>query len=628
MASIWFHRLSYPRRQFYAIPYITELFYAGSAIILAVLIIINVALLGNDVVTVLKDTPDFAETKWWAPKWVPGRMKIPTRPGPCQPLTLPHGSTSIRTNSTLPIFSYTLMNGLGVSRNVNGEEQPRWYDAPRYRAEPLKNCIVQNITALINFQDREHKLTSQIVCDIDSADPTTPPSLKLSTTFSRVANTDLGSDDIVNSISSYAVPRAAEIAKAQAVLLAQNVTALTVLGVLDAIGSDLFKAMWAQKWAWKLTGRDNLWPDQAVVKWAAKANCTNLKRCRELGEGIEGIDKWYSNTRGTHDFDPDFFTPMHTTMYNYFIAVRDAIYLDLGHFDENTNVFLNSGALKTHILPDPFLGTIAGDVINQTRPPPNTQPYSPDDFWRTCTWGWGCLNGTWTDALLSNSSAASSITDGLPLTSLQSQYPTIIDLKYVCPVFKRKKTGAFLASVFVGTVSMYAVLYGIFLFFAALFDQQYRRKHGYGDDIYGTGDYEAAQDRHLPFHSSRRTPSPYATAFDAPRLSYTEPIPRYEPVPDHVFVRTPRKEDNLPPGACTPGTPGVYSPKQVIGAPFMSQVSLSQTTSRDTTNAGSTIRDSREQDRLALSPPRALVQTGRHFLSPQISRKPHHAERE
>jgi hypothetical protein len=51
------------------------------------------------------------------------------------------------------------MNGLGTSRNANGEEQPKWYDAPRYRAEPLKNCTIQNITALISFQDRSHKLT-------------------------------------------------------------------------------------------------------------------------------------------------------------------------------------------------------------------------------------------------------------------------------------------------------------------------------------------------------------------------------------------------------------------------------------------------------------------------------------
>ncbi|CAE6449178.1 unnamed protein product [Rhizoctonia solani] len=620
----WLCRLSYPRRQFYAIPYITEIFYASSAIILAVLITVNIALVGNDVVTELKDTPDFAETKWWAPKWVPNRMKIPTRPGPCQPLTLPHESMSIRTNSTLPIFTYTLMNGLGMSRHANGEEEPTWYSAPRYRAEPLKNCIVQNMTALINFLDREYKLTSQIVCEVDSTDPATPPSLKLSTTFSRVVNTDLGSDDIVNSISAYAIPHSAEIAKAQAIPMAQSVAALKVLGVLDALGSDLLKAMWAQKWAWRLTGHDNLWPDQAVVKWAAKSSCSSPRMCRELGEGVEGIDTWYSTTRGSRDFDPAYFGPMNTSMHNYFIAFRDAIYLDLGHYNQSTNIFLSNEALKTHILSDPFLGTIAGNVINQIRLPPNIQPYSPDDFWRTCTWGWGCLNGTWTDALLANNPAASNITSGLPLTSLQSQYPTIIDLKYICPVFKRKQTGAFLASVFVGTFSMYAVLYGIFLFFATLSDKKYRKKHGYGEDAYDAGDHETIQHRQSPFNPLPRPPSPYATSFDAPGIAYAMPVPRYEPVPDHVFVRSPRKEDKLPPGAYAPGAPGTYFPKHGIGAHF-SQLSLSQSSSRDTANPGPFTWDPREPSRPALSPPRALVQTGRHFLSPQISRKPHHA---
>ncbi|CAE6384198.1 unnamed protein product [Rhizoctonia solani] len=217
------------------------------------------------------------------------------------------------------------MNGLGAFPNANGVEEPRWYHAPHYHAEPLKNCIVENMTALLNFQDREHKVTAHIICDIDSTDPETPPSLKFSTTFSRTANTDLGTDDVMNYISSYNNPRFASIGKAQAVLLPRNVTALTVLGLLDATGSDLIKAMWAQKWAWALTGRANQWPDQAVVKWAAKTNCTSESRCRAIGEGAEGIDTWYSNTRGLEDFNPEYIIPMNTTIYNYFMVFRDAL---------------------------------------------------------------------------------------------------------------------------------------------------------------------------------------------------------------------------------------------------------------------------------------------------------------
>ncbi|KAG8742211.1 hypothetical protein FRC10_001790 [Ceratobasidium sp. 414] len=81
-------------------------------------------------------------------------MSLPTVPGPCQPLTISQRATSIRTNSTLPIFSYTLLNGLGKYQNGT----PKWYDSIEYSAQPLENCEVQNITALIDFQNRAHTL--------------------------------------------------------------------------------------------------------------------------------------------------------------------------------------------------------------------------------------------------------------------------------------------------------------------------------------------------------------------------------------------------------------------------------------------------------------------------------------
>ncbi|KAF8752314.1 hypothetical protein RHS01_07967 [Rhizoctonia solani] len=521
-----FPKLSYSRLRIYSIPYITEFFYAGSAVILAILIIVNIALVGNDVVTEFKNTPDFIDTKWWAPEWLPGGMTIPTTPGPCQPLSLPQQSTSIRTNSTLAIFSYGKRATAGatwLSSEWNG--RTRWYGAPHYHAEPLTNCTVQNITALFDFQNRGHKLMSQITCDIDSADPKTPPSIKLSTTFSRVANTDLGTDDIMTYIYSYDVPRFADISKARATLLPQGIPTLTVLGLLDAIGSDLLKAMWAQKWSWKLTGRDNQWPDQAVVKWAAKTNCTNERRCRSIGEGIEGIDIWYSNTRGSQDFNPEYFAPMNTTMYNYFVVFRDALYLDLGHFDESANVFLNYNAFQSRIISDNFLETVAGDVINIARPPLNTRPYSSDEFWRTCTLGWGCLNGTWTNALLNHSPDASNITNALPLSSFQSQYPTIIDQKFMCPVFKTKQTGALLVSVFVET-----------------------------------------EDSGTPYHQHSRylstgSPSPYATSCNEypnhPTMESSAGLP---------FCAYPKKEDKLPPGASSPGSPGAFMPGLMLEA--------------------------------------------------------------
>ncbi|CAE6414066.1 unnamed protein product [Rhizoctonia solani] len=98
-------------------------------------------------------------------------------------------------------------------------------------------------------------------------------------------------------------------------------------------------------------------------------------------------------------------------------------------------------------------------------------------FWKTCTWGWGCYNGTWTDALRNNASEAANITNGLPLRFPDNSSPTVIDVDYVCPVYQIKRTGSFLVAVFVGTFSMYTALVGVFMSVAPIFDERYRRKH-------------------------------------------------------------------------------------------------------------------------------------------------------
>lgn len=145
-----------------------------------------------------------------------------------------------------------------------------------------------------------------------------------------MANTDLGSDDIVDYISSYAVPQSAEISKAQAVIVEDSTPALKMLGVLDAIGSDMLKAFWALKWTRKLAGREGDWPDQGVVKWSTQANCSIAAngtsfRCRNEGERVEGIDTWYSNTKGAQDFNVTYFRGMNATIYNYMVVLRDAL---------------------------------------------------------------------------------------------------------------------------------------------------------------------------------------------------------------------------------------------------------------------------------------------------------------
>ncbi|KAG9097438.1 hypothetical protein FRC06_007554 [Ceratobasidium sp. 370] len=427
----------------------------------------------------------------------------------------------------------------------------------------------------------------------------TPPTLKFSTTFSRMANTDLGSDDIVDYISSYVVPRVSEIKDAESVLLANGSTPLNMLGVLDAFGSELLKALWARKWTWKIAGNES-WPDQAVVKWSSNPTCWRAnanQRCRSSGPETGGIDSWYSNTKGSQDFNPVYLTPMNTTLFNYLVAMRDAIHLDLGNVNHSTNIFLSTTAFQQRILHDPFMNWTAPQIIGHRRPD-NGTPYTPDQFWRTCTWGWGCVAGTWTDALLTQD-PTQNISKGLPIDDFGgTQYPTVIDVKYVCPVFRPKKIGALLVSVFIGTFSMYTALYGIFLFVAPRMDEWYRRRRGlrrFSLDMDDLGPYSSITG---PFaYQAPNSSNPYNTVFDAADIYHyhNEAAPRYDPVAYPIYPSQPPsiRKSSLPAGAYLP-SPGPH-PEPL--APFFANISPTAATGSRTSTFVDTPRNP-EQDAL------------------------------
>lgn len=130
--------------------------------------------------------------------------------------------------------------------------------------------------------------------------------------------------------------------------------------------------------------------------------------------------------------------------------------LDLGNVDPQNNIFLSQDAFRARILQDPFMQRIESDVVGVQRPSPPNNPgaYTAAQFWRTCTWGWGCNARTWTEAILNNDTSAASITSGLPIHSFESSAPVVIDVDYVCPVFRVKQTGSLLVSVFIGKYTM------------------------------------------------------------------------------------------------------------------------------------------------------------------------------
>lgn len=63
-------------------------------------------LVGYDTTMVLNTNPNVTHYKqWWAPEALPSFLRVRTKPGKCEPVKLTEGTT-IRTNSSLPMFSY------------------------------------------------------------------------------------------------------------------------------------------------------------------------------------------------------------------------------------------------------------------------------------------------------------------------------------------------------------------------------------------------------------------------------------------------------------------------------------------------------------------------------------------
>ncbi|CEL57353.1 hypothetical protein RSOLAG1IB_02092 [Rhizoctonia solani AG-1 IB] len=464
------------------------------------------------------------------------------------------------------------------------------------------------MTAVLAFQDGGFYTTSEILCDLQKNKAKSPQRLKLSTTFSRVTSIELGADDVLRYVSPYAVSWAPYFDATQLLASARaNRSDLIVIGVLDALGNDVMKSIWAHKWAWKIDTSDYRWPDQVVFKWAAQVNCTDTTKCRTKGENVEAIDTWYSFTRGMQRYAPPELESMTTTIMNYFMALRDSLHLDLGKIDRDDNMFLSLNAFQNKVLYDPFLENLAETFQNgynsrdiRNRQVPIALPQYPDagnftskEFWNTCAWGWDCVNGTWTKALLENDSSVHSITNNLPLATFNNASSTVIDVDYVCPVFETKPTGGLLVSVFVGTFTMYTALYGIFIFIAPIFDQRYRKKHGLPQFSVDGVAFKTMQSKsaRASILTRRLSSIPASASYS---IISTEPetyqqynqggFPtQHDSISQYAFVRAPKPGDELPPGAYSPGTPGVCIHRYSSPLPPISQtnrMNLTQSTSR------------------------------------------------
>ncbi|QRW13278.1 hypothetical protein RhiLY_12277 [Ceratobasidium sp. AG-Ba] len=141
--------------------------------------------------------------------------------------------------------------------------------------------------------------------------------------------------------------------------------------------------------------------------------------------------------------DNSYISVMNTTVVNMFIAIRDAIHIDLGYQDlASANIYGNNMAFNTMIAPEPLFPQLVSLISTQNINITNSG---------VCSWGWGCTSGfntSWAQALMSTDQPVKNLT--LPIAPPSRLPVSVIDMVYLCPQYKLKSWGSVLVAVFTG----------------------------------------------------------------------------------------------------------------------------------------------------------------------------------
>ncbi|KAG8790875.1 hypothetical protein FRC12_010799 [Ceratobasidium sp. 428] len=453
-----FSTLTYPVEQPYRLRWITEIFYAGSTVLIIILVIINVVLVGYDSVTVMISDPNITDyEQWWAPKSLPSALKIRTKPGECDEAQLPE-NTPLRSNSSLPFFPYLLQNNF-VQHDPAADPQSLRRATP-YKANPLDICRVQTMTLTMEPKILSFIVTSTLLCD-PTGDP--PRARRFTTSFRRTDTPRFRPDSILEYMAYMASPNETDSNVYQKISREgpPKDPYLNVFGVIDALASDLIRTMVMRKVTWLQTGPNQPpVPELASIAWDPELDDQAPTNISRLG----GSWKTY---RDGYWSEGVYVRDIRTTIVNVFVALRDAIHLDVGYVTP-TNIYTNKTAFNNMITLDDYR---SNTIV------PLMYTYFADDARTstTCSWGWGCtpnFNISWAQALISTSSPVNNIT--LPITLPSPLPPSVIDMVYLCPQYQIKSWGSLVIDVFTGTFTMYVTLYGIFVWIASNLDRKRR----------------------------------------------------------------------------------------------------------------------------------------------------------
>ncbi|CAE6439200.1 unnamed protein product [Rhizoctonia solani] len=474
-------QLEYPLYKQYTIPFLPHVFYLGSFILLIVLLILNVALVGSDVVTTLVSDPYAIDRPWWMPSFWPENLRPPIVNG-CQPVSL-LASDSLHTNSSVSLFSYAFRRA-NVAKDGEYTDPTKQMRPVPYMANPFEKCDVRSIVWIVELPSRRMQFKSGIFCKLGGQKQFTfkvPDNITLAMTHYRSENGDLGQDDMGEYIAystfsdhlGMGIPTnlngIGPIFRGSTAN-PSSTSSSNVLAVLDGLQKDLFKALLSER---TLREMNNVfYHSKYIVEWTSAsgkfcfgpdfsldgelytAECTGLR-------DISRVLRAYGTTedRGAgYDLYPEFLAPFSVTTTNFFIALRDAIRIDLGDIDTSSNIYLNKTFFDEIIEIDPYHDTSAPLLINAELP----WRISLDTYWQSCT-PWACTNRTWAETY-------KSIPADTPYEAMVLPYrPTtltasVLDVSYLCPTLRPKPIASLLMSVFVATVTMYNFLYAVFGF--------------------------------------------------------------------------------------------------------------------------------------------------------------------
>ncbi|KAJ1307244.1 hypothetical protein OPQ81_001357 [Rhizoctonia solani] len=524
-------QLRYTIQREYTIPYLPHAFYVAVVLLLGIIIPVNIAVSGSDVVTTLKSDPTTVEKPWWMPDYWP-RFLRPRIPQKCQPASVTDDMT-LHTNSTLPIFKYVLQRAYAI-KAARHDPSNRIYPAP-YLANKLSNCEIRTITWRLEIPATIMRYQARIYCSLGGDKPSDlripwPDEVVFVMTHKRADNPDLAPDDMVDYLTYSIAPERKEstgniylVQPALQELPVNSSSSTNVLGVLDGMHHDLADAIWSQTRIWEAMGDDTQWESTYTVEWAASEG----NRCRSGNHlfnatcGSMTDDgrrlRWYGTT-DDYGRNQSFIAPFNITIINSFIALRDAIMLDLGNANASSNIYLNKTYFNEVIRVDPYHADAGSILINH----PGDARMNSSEYWNFCSF-WNCYNTSWAEQLRGVAENQSLGNLVLPYQPDDLQAPSVLNFRYLCPTFQRKSASSLVVSVFVSTFTIISSLYMLFDIYMPKAEAYYqKRKQAFSHAINRNIEDQGDEEDHLVKNSLVRVKT-----YDSSNTLY-DPVPQTE----------------------------------------------------------------------------------------------------